>query len=262
MIQVKSTRFDLLLLSSLIVLSRVLSLLFNASFFFSTMLFFGLPALYLSLKNKDRKAIKKGFIFASLAIIPLTAIDIIGVINESWFVPASIFPFRLFGIVPLEDILWGFLLVYSTILFYEYFLDKGKNLFFVIKTAWTVILFFITLLFLSVVFLYLNPQVLNIQHFYLYSGVIFILIPTLAFLIFYPKLIPKFLKTGAYFFFLGVIFELTGLRLNQWQFPSSEFIGWVSIARHRFPVEELVFWLILFSSAMLSYYEFLFDDKK
>ena len=45
--KIKSKRFDLILLASLIVLSRVLSLLFNASFFLSTILFFGMPGLIL-----------------------------------------------------------------------------------------------------------------------------------------------------------------------------------------------------------------------
>lgn len=253
---------DLLLLCFFLVLSRVLSLFLNASFLLSTLLFFGLPALYLTWKIKNKVTIKKAFIFGSLSLIPIFMLDLIALLNQAWFVPSSTFPFRIFNIVPLEDVIWAFLLVYTIILFYEFFLDRGKNLSLIKKPMKGFIFFFVFLAILAIIFLYLNPSLLHISYFYLYSGLIFVFLPTLIFIIRYPHLILKFLKVGVYFFILSLVFELTALALNQWEFPGSEFIGWVNISSLRFPIEELVFWLILFSSAVLSYYEFLYDDKK
>lgn len=255
-------KFDFIILSSLIVFSRVMSVFLHASFFISTILFFGLPALYLTIRIKDTKAIKKAGLFALLSMIPIAALDVFAVTNKSWLVPSSIFSFRIFDIVPLEDLIWGGLLIYTTVLFYEYFLDRGKNMLKINKLARMVVIFFVTLLFFGVIFLYLNPEFLKIPYYYFWGGIIFILVPTIAFLIFYPKLIHKFLIAGLYFFFLGLVFEITGLELRQWEFPTMGLLGWVDVFNYRFPAEELLFWLILFSSATLSYYEFLFDDRK
>jgi len=56
--------------------------------------------------------------------------------------------------------------------------------------------------------------------------------------------------------------KVTALQLGWWDFPGSNFIGWVSIFNIRFPLEELIFWLFLFAMAILTYYEFFDDDEK
>ena len=58
------------------------------------------------------------------------------------------------------------------------------------------------------------------------------------------------------------MYELTALKLGWWDFPSRDFVGWVSILGTRFPLEEFVFWLCLFAMAILTYYEFFDDDQK
>ena len=78
----------------------------------------------------------------------------------------------------------------------------------------------------------------------------------------HPKMNVKFFKTAAYFFYLTFIYEVTALQLGWWDFPSTNFIGWVSIFNVRFPLEELIFWLFLFAMAILTYYEYFADDEK
>ena len=43
--------------------------------------------------------------------------------DQSWYVP-TIFPFRVYGILALEELIWGFLTAYTAIIVYEHFLDK------------------------------------------------------------------------------------------------------------------------------------------
>lgn len=71
----------------------------------------------------------------------------------------------------------------------------------------------------------------------------------------------KFIKTGVFFFMLYLIYELTAVNLGQWYFPG-EYVGWVELAGARFPFEELFFWMMLSSSAVLALYEGFVDDKK
>jgi len=244
------------------VFAALISLVFKTNFLASTLLFFGLPALYLSFKAK--KAVKKAILF-TLILLPLGVVfDFLGVTDHSWYVPRTVFPIRLLGTVPIEDVLWGMLLVYETILFYEYFLDKGKNnplqkrsLGFIALSLVSFVIFLVLFCFSPRLFIFSS-----FNYFYFKAGTIILLVPTIVFFSFFPKLIFKFVITGVYFFALGFIFELTGLKLNQWTFPGKNFVGWVEILGYRFPFEEFFFWFVLFAAALLSYYEFFADDRK
>ena len=76
-----------------------------------------------------------------------------------------------------------------------------------------------------------------------------------------PKLFGKFFLTGVYFFYLTFVYEVIALKLGWWNFPASDYIGWISIMGIKFPFEEFLFWLVLIAMASLSYYEFFDDDE-
>ncbi|OGG01607.1 hypothetical protein A2Z33_07495 [Candidatus Gottesmanbacteria bacterium RBG_16_52_11] len=206
--------------------------------------------------------VKKTLVFSLLISVPMgICIDIIAAFNNSWFVPVTVFPFRLFGTVALEDLIWGFFFIYSPVIFYEHFLDKGKHRLsdrWVKYLAWPVIA--LVLIFITVYFS--SPELLVIPYSYFWLGVIFFLLPSVTFLSFFPRLLSKYVKTASYFFFLALLFELTGLQLKQWTFPGGNFIGWIDLSGFRFPFEEFLFWFILGAIGILSYFEFFADDRK
>jgi len=257
----KRESIDLAILLMCPILATLISLLFKTNVFVSVLLFFGIPALYLSFRGA--KYIKKSIVFSVITSIPLIIIiDYVGHITKMWIIPNSILPFRLFGIVTIEVILWAVFNSYCVLMFYEYFLDKD-----VTKKAWfpqmKYLVVAILILFITFIILFFNaPGVLHIPYFYLAFGIVLLLIPVVVELFEYPKLISKFARVGAYFFFLTFLYEVTALKLGWWAFPGTEFVGWVSIFGTMFPIEELVFWLILFSTAVLSYYEYFDDDEK
>lgn len=259
MSKINRKKADLVFLLLFPIVATLLSLLVKANFLTSTLLFFGLPAVYLSFKTK--KSIKKTALASLMAIPLLTVLDYMAHLDKSWFVPNTVFAFRLFGVIPIEDLILGYLLIYVTILFYEHFLDKGRDhplnkrvLNLLIPTLVAVLLF--------LVLFYINPQALQVSYFYLKVGVLLCLLPSIVFLMVFPKLVSRFFIATAYFFSLTFIFEFTGLKLNQWTFPGENFIGWVELFGQRFPVEEFLFWFVLFTVALLSYYEFFADDRK
>lgn len=252
-------KIDIFLLIFLPIFAAGVSLLVKANFLTSTLLFFGLPSLWLSYRTPQR--ISKTLLFSGIFSIPLgIIIDYIAALDGAWYVPTTIFPFRLLGVIPIEDIIWGFFLVYTIVIFYEHFLDKGKHelidkkmKYFILPAILVLIIFFLLY--------FINPDLLRIKYAYLILGVVLILLPSITFLSFFPKLISKYTKTACYFFILAFMFELTGLQLNQWTFPGQNFIGWVEILGHRFPFEEFFFWFIMVAIAILSYFEF-FDDTR
>ncbi len=239
------------------LLAAIVSNLFNLNFLISHLLFLGVPALYLSWRTQ--KAIMRALIFSVLLMIPGIFIDHLATLNESWFVNSS-FDFRVFGTVPIEDIVFGFLLTYLIVIFYEHFFDKGKHrMLDGYGRILPYLLIPITMFCLLLVFT--KSPLLRIDYFYLKAGIVFLLIPTVAFVFEFPKYISIFLRTLPYFFFLGILEEITALHLHHWNFTGSRVVGWVNILNYQFPAEELIFYIILFSIAIISYFEF-FDDAK
>lgn len=243
------------------VVAAVVALVFSISAFGSVFLFFGIPALYLSLRG--RKYVKSALVFSSIISIPAVVIvDYIAHLNGQWLIPSSILPFRLFSFVTLEAVAWAFFQLYFTAIFYEYFFDKTAN-----RKLWTprvkaLLAFSIGVFALFIGLLIVRPETLVIPYFYFLFGTFGILLPTLVYAVFNPSLVGKIAKVGAYFFYLTLVYELTALSLGWWSFPSSQFIGWVEILGIRFPFEEFFFWLVLFSAWIVSAYEFCIDDGK
>src|SRR3990167_7734358 len=110
-------KLDIILLIIFPILATVLSLAFETNYLISTILFFGLPAAWLSWRNKHAAA--RAFLLTAVASLPfIFAVDYLAILNGSWHIPQSVFPARFFGVVPYEDFLWGFLLIYCIIIFY------------------------------------------------------------------------------------------------------------------------------------------------
>jgi len=253
-------KLDIFLLILFPIASAVLSLAFSVNFLVSILLFFGLPSLWLSFRTPSQ--VNKTFLFSLILSIPLGIfIDYIATVDNSWFVPITVFPFRLFSVVPIEDLIWGFFLIYSIVIFYEHFLDKGKHELVDKRMkylAWPLII--LMLVFFTILFT--KPELLVIPYAYFWLGIIFFILPAITFLSFFPRLLSKYIKTASYFFLLSLLFELTGLQLNQWTFPGSNFIGWVELFGHRFPFEEFFFGFVMGAISVLTYYEFFDDDRK
>lgn len=252
-------KIDLVFLLLFPIASALVSLLIKANLLTSTLLFFGLPSVFLTFRAK--KSIKKAAIFSLIAIPFVTVLDYMAHLNETWLVPSTVFPFRLLGLIPIENYIWVYLIFYVTILFYEYFLDKGRD-YPIKKRALNLFVLLLIALMVFLIILYAYPLALQVSYFYLKAGALVILLPSLTFLTFFPKLISRFFTAGAYFFSLAFIFELTALKLNQWSFTGTNFIGWVEIFGQKFPFEEFLFWFVILTIAILSYYEFFADDRK
>ena len=109
---------------------------------------------------------------------------------------------------------------------------------------------------------FINPNSLTFSYAYLYIGLILLVFPIVTTLSFFPRLLSKYVKVGAYFSALMGLFEFTGVTLNHWIFPGKNFIGWVPYFGYKIPVEEFIFWIVLTSVGILSYYEFFDDDTK
>ncbi|HLC73573.1 MAG TPA: hypothetical protein VJH20_02970 [Candidatus Nanoarchaeia archaeon] len=255
----KKKKIDLIILLLYPAFASLISIIFEVNTFFSILVFFGIPSLFLSLKLR-KYILKNIYVSAIAGIFFLPIIDYIAHITKTWFIP-SMFDFRILGQISIEFFLFATLNVYFVVAFYQYFLEEhlisksNKNMKYLVFII-------VGLLILFPLLFVFNPIYLQIPYFYLIFGAISILIPIILVLLKFPILYAKFFKAAAYFFFLSITYEITALKLGLWEFPGNQFIGWVEIFGVRFPFEELFFWIILGAMAVLSYYEFFDDDRK
>lgn len=243
------------------IIAAVMSFLLKANTLVSTLLFFGVPAVYLSFLKKD--CIKMVAAFAVIFGIPFAIIlDYVMEITGGWFIPESVFdPFRLFGYVSVEQLIWLFLFIYVVGMFYEVFFDKKcTHELYMPKLKYAI--FGAVALFGAFIIMHLTKhELLEINFFYLKFGIVLALLPFLFALFRFPELHSALLVIGSYFAYLSVIYEVTALSLGQWTFPAAnQFIGFVSIGNVMFPIEEFLFWILLGSLAALTYYRY-FGEK-
>src|SRR5690242_14110983 len=116
-------KLDIILLVLFPIFSAILSLIINANYLTSILLFFGLPSLWLSYRTPH--VIKRTAIYSAIYAIPFgIVIDYIVSIDGGWYVPNSLFPMIL-KVIPAEDLIFGVLLVYAIIMFFEHFMHHG-----------------------------------------------------------------------------------------------------------------------------------------
>jgi len=235
------------------IISFLIVSVLESNLFITTLIFFALPAIYLSIKNQA--SIKSALLFALITSLTFgLLIDYLGYINQVWYTPETIFGVRLFGGIPIENPLLPFLWIYLTLISYGHFTKNRLPMFSMRKLILIISLVFITFL---AIFL-INPNLLaQIPYFYLLVILIFIIPPTSIILTRYPKYFLECLQVVLYIGIISLLDEIAAVNLNHWIFPSTDFIGWVNILNARFPVEELLAFVLIGPFAVLSYYELL-----
>lgn len=249
-------KLDILLLTLFPIIAVILSLVFKLNFLISTLLFFGLPSIYLSFRTS--KGILRALIFSLFfGLIPGLVIGHIGVLDKDWYT-TTIFPFRIFGTLSVEEIIWIFLLVYFIVIFYEHFIDKGRHrvvdgYFKILGIALSVIfiIFFVLIL--------VKSSLLQIKYVYMRTGLS--VIPVIILVLKHPHFFFKLLKISPYFIAVSLINLLTGVELGHWYYPGNNFIGMASVFNYKIPYEEFLLFVLLFSTVVIGYFEF-FDDRK
>ena len=107
----------------------------------------------------------------------------------------------------------------------------------------------------------INKELLDIPYFFLIIGVTVLVIPIVLTFFQSRAKIFHMLKTGVFFTVTALLHEIVSLELNHWYFPAhGEFIGFVPFFGHTIPVEELLFWIILMSFGILSFFEYFEED--
>jgi hypothetical protein len=251
---------DLCVVAALIAASIPFIVYLHARPLTVALLFYVVPTLYLFLRKK--KPVRELFAGAVLLGIGFAfPFDVIQTASGGWLTPTAqfVFPYALFGFVPLDEMIWFFIQALFILTFYVHFFEPrkadrvGRRFgYFFLATMVAVIL--IAALALA------GRSYVELSYSYLIAGAP-MLIPIAYVLWRYPRLMPKFLKTAAFCFVLFFVSELIALHLDQWEFPG-QFIGWVQVWDVRFPLEEFFYWMLVYTLFVLSMYEGVVDDRR
>ena len=242
---------DIIFVLMVLILAPLISLLFQAPFLLSIFLFYVSLSIYFSFRTP--KAIKKSLAISFVSIPICLFLDYMAFYNNAWAV-STIFPFRVLGLVPLEDFICLFFVVYGLTIIRQHFFETFHGVNYQRYRIFWVATILVTSLFLFI--RALHPNYLKIPYYYFWLLIIVFILPTTIGLIKFKKfrrIIPRMLP----FFFIGMIsWELVALYLGQWTFPSLEYVGFVKFLGIRWPIEEFLVWQVLALPAILVIAEF------
>lgn len=250
---------DLLVTFGLVAAAIPIVVYFEVRPLISTIYFFILPSLYLVLrkpKNLTRTIVGSLLIGVVLGF----SLDFLAIVNNAWADGDGQLVFgHIFGVVPIDHMIWFFFWAFIIIVFYEHFLETENTSRLSSHLKLAALPAVLVALGIPIVYLF-HPSALQFGYAYLVLGSAAVL-PLVVVALKKPRLAVKFLKIAPFFFFLFMAFELTALYLDQWSFPG-QYLGYVQILDFSIPLEEFFFWIVVSSMVVLSDYELAVDDMR
>lgn len=214
------------------------------------------PIAYLSFrKKKNWKKILAAVLIFDLMFEPF---DFIAEYTRTWTVVSNFLP-KIAGVLPLENIITHQAIVLYTIIFYEHFLNDSNPT--ISKKIRQPLFFGVLFVIVTAIIYKINPLLFSgLNYPFLVLGTLAI-IPTILIAYVRPTILTKLALSGVYFFFYYLVTEIfAGHRF--WLYPGNNYIGWVTILGVTFPIEEFVFWVMLYGPTIIAYYELWADDLK
>ncbi len=187
-------------------------------------------------------------------------LDFIAEFTLTWSTVVRVFEAKIFGVVPVDNILGYMVMTLATVVFYEHFLDDERDPRISSNLIFGVVPGLVAVGLLLVIY-FVCPELLHQRYPYLCLGLAAIT-PPIILAKERPKLIRKMVATAAYFFVMYFIIELFAVSYDWWIYTGDNYIGWVTIFGRTFPFEEFFFWMMFYAASTVSYYEIFVDDLR
>src|SRR3989344_9512989 len=121
-------RFDLLVVIGLVLISIPCILYFQVRLLTSTLLFFVIPTIFLLLRQRKQFKRLGASVVAGMSVA-FTA-DFLAEFNGAWsWAPEGqlVFSNKLFGLVPIDVLIWYFFWITFTVVYYEHFFEHENS---------------------------------------------------------------------------------------------------------------------------------------
>jgi hypothetical protein len=204
-----------------------------------------------------KKSRKKVLVFSlSATFLFAFAVELSSRLSNSWDVQ-SVLP-RIFGILPLENILFAFLNFFWVLSFYEYFIDKDLTKKVSRKFKYLIGIFGIFSLTIFSLYFY-NPNIISMNYYVV--AIITLIVPSLIIFSLNPRLLKKTFVPVVFFAVVFFIYEVVSLLIGSWWWPG-EYLFPIKIFGEIFPLDDVIIWYFISTISLIGGYEFFVDDFK
>jgi hypothetical protein len=202
------------------------------------------------LKKERGKVLVFSAVTVALFAFPL---ELVSRVADAWDVQ-SVFP-RIWGLIPVENLLYAFVNFLWVLAFYECFVDRKPQSFLGRRWPYLVGIYAV---FCAAVFgiFFLNPERAGVPYWGVGVGV-FLVVSIL--LLRKPRLLRKTILPTAFFAAAFFLHEIVSMKLGHWWWPG-EYLLPASLFGMPFPLDDAIIWYFLSTPALIAGYEFFADD--
>jgi hypothetical protein len=238
-----------------VFLTSLLTAVFKPIYLVSLFIVIVIPAIvtFLWLKRSRRKIVIFCLLSVLLFAIP---VELTCRLANVWDTQ-TVFP-RIFGLLPLENLIFAFFNMFWGLSFYEYFVDKDKekDLPEVFKSL--IALYLILFVFVLTAY-YIDPKIITFS--YLTMSIIILIVPESLLFIQHPKILKKIALPTIFFAGVFFMYELAALIAGNWWWPGDYLLP-IYIFGRTFPIDDVIFWYLLSTPALIIGYETFADNRK
>jgi hypothetical protein len=256
----KRKRYDLIILVVLAMLASLYAR-FTAHLYIGRDLFgafaFCVPGI-LYLWTRSQKPAKQ-IAYATLIFGFLCGFlfEFIEQFNRSYVIARSVIP-KLFGVVSFDFVIWHVLMAMYVFTFYEHFIDTTSAAPAISSRARKITIALVVSILITIgVYLY-DPGWLRLR--YAYTDLATVAVLPLFLLAYHkPRYVRDFTLISPFFLFFFFLVEWTGVPKQWWAYGGSHYLGWVTVRSLHFPIEELLYWMLLYPATLIAYYKLFID---
>lgn len=249
----KNRRAKIIFLFFYIFFACLVVLLLKPYYLFSILIVLAPPCLlnFLWLK-KSRKKVLLFSVFSTLLFAP--PIELASRLANTWDVQ-SIFS-RLFGLIPLENMLFAFINFFWVLSFYEFFIDHDRSKSISKKLKYLIGLY---CLFAAIIFIFYfyDKNLISLNYFQI--AVPTLIVPSAIIFIKNPRLLKKVILPTIFFAVIFFVYEIVSLKIGSWWWPGNYLLSF-QISDKVFPLDDVIIWYFLSTPALIGSYEFFTDD--
>lgn len=238
-----------------VIFASILVWFLKPIYLVTLLLVIGVPTItnYFILNHSKRKIIIFS-LFATFLFAP--AIELMCRLANVWDVQ-TIFP-KIFGLMPLENLLFAFFNFVWVLSFYEYFIDKNTKDKISKKMKYIVMLFILFFAITFVLFFYdANLITLNYHE----MSLLFLIFPAIIMAFREPSILKKTIMPTIFFCVIFFVYEFVAIHIGNWWWPGN-YLFPINLYGNIFPLDDIIFWYILSTITLILGYEFFVDDGK
>lgn len=169
----------------------------------------------------------------------------------------SVLP-RIFGIAPIENLIFAFFNFFWVLSFYEYFVDRDASAKISKKFKLLVLLYCLLSVLIFLLF-FINRQLISLN--YCVLSAIILLAPGLIIFRRRPGLLRKIWLPTLFFAAAFFVYEAVSLAIGSWWWPGQYLLP-ISLAGKTFPLDDVIIWYLLSTPILIGGYEFFMDDGR